>query len=214
MARPTRSAATAASSVVKSSQTTAPPTPPLTPLKREQGSSSTSSTLKAEDEKKPQASPNSAAADRKIATLRASLVSGPFPTWARPTPEEATTVAQLLATAHGYGTVPKSKGSTAAAYQEGSYGGCGNVANVLDALIRTVLSCNTSGRNSKAAHKALCEKYGKTNWKGILEAPKAELAETIRCGGLHERKAGIIQGVSRLLCIHLHAASTHTSSLL
>ena len=69
-------------------------------------------------------------------------------------------------------------------------------SNVLDALIRTVLSCNTSSRNSTAAHKAMVEAYGKNNFQALLDAPHAELAATIRCGGLHDRKAGIIQGVS------------------
>jgi len=76
-------------------------------------------------------------------------------------------------------------------------------SNVLDALIRTVLSCNTSSRNSTAAHKAMVEAYGKNNFQALLDAPHAELAATIRCGGLHDRKAGIIQGIlSRTLELH------------
>lgn len=71
--------------------------------------------------------------------------------------------------------------------------------NVLDALIRTVMSCNTSSKNSTAAHKAMCEVYGSKNFQALLDAPHAQLAEAIRCGGLHDRKARIIQGVSRLL---------------
>lgn len=81
-------------------------------------------------------------------------------------------------------------------------------ASVLDATVRTILSCNTSGANSRNAHKSLCETFGKNNWEAVLNAKQSELAESIKCGGLHENKAKTIQGVCAI-CLKLYVASVY-----
>ncbi|PWN50477.1 DNA glycosylase [Violaceomyces palustris] len=157
--------------------------------------------------------------DKKLASYRALIQASPFPDHHLPTPEEAERVAWLLGEHHGYRRESQG-GKGLPRYQspkeEGEkWGGCGDVASVLDATIRTVLSCNTSGRNSAAAHRSLTQRFGNRNWKAILEAPLEEVVESIRCGGLANNKAKTIQGILRdtqerygvLSLDHLHNAT-------
>ncbi len=67
----------------------------------------------------------------------------------------------------------------------------------LEVLVRGVLSQNTSDANSGSAFEALREHYD--GWDGIRCAPRTELEQIIRCGGLAGRKAATIQtALSRL----------------
>lgn len=153
-------------------------------------------------------------ADRKLLALRQSKEIEPFPKWVRPEPEECLMVAELLRIAHGYAEIPKLQPPNG----DDKYGGCGDVSDVLDALIRTVLSCNTTNKNSRAQHKSLCETFGKKNWQAILDAPHAQVAEALRCGGLHENKARVVQGIlqqtldkyGKFSLDHLHHADSAT----
>lgn len=186
-----------------------PPTPPRTPRVKKERESPGAAEGK---EGTPGSSYKTVAAlsDRKLASLRASLDAGPFPDWVRPTESECMEVAQILTRAHGYKTMPTKQPPRG----DDRYGGCGDVADVLDALVRTILSCNTSGSNSRAAHKSLCDTFGRCNWEAIVDAKHAAVAESIRCGGLHDNKARTIQGVlqqtrerhGKLSLDHLHQA--------
>lgn len=189
-----------------------PLAPPVTPrtTKRARPSSSASPEKRTKALKKEPRT----AAERKLASLRHSLATEPFPQWARPTPKEALQVAQILTEAHGYKSMPRKQPPKG----DDRYGGCGDVSDVLDAVVRTILSCNTSGSNSRAAHKSLCDTFGKCNWQAILDAKHADVAASIRCGGLHDNKARTIQGVLRqtleqhgtLSLNHLHGAEART----
>jgi endonuclease-3 len=57
----------------------------------------------------------------------------------------------------------------------------------LDQLIQTILSQNTSDRNSYAAFSSLKRKY--PSWESLMEASEDEIAETIKVGGLENIKA-------------------------
>lgn len=57
----------------------------------------------------------------------------------------------------------------------------------LDQLIQTILSQNTSDRNSYTAFLNLKRKY--PSWENLIEAPEDEIAETIKAGGLENIKA-------------------------
>lgn len=136
--------------------------------------------------------------ERKLASYKASISGSPFPDHPLPTAAEAERVAWILGDFHGYKresdggrglpkyTTPKG---------EDKWGGCGDVPSVLDATIRTVLSCNTSNRNSAAAHRSLTEHFGVQNWQLIHDSPESELVEAIRCGGLANNKAKTIKGI-------------------
>ena len=69
-------------------------------------------------------------------------------------------------------------------------GGCGARKLVLDALVGTILSQNTTDTNSRRAFAAL--KLAFPSWEAVRTAPVAALAEAIRCGGLADIKAGRI----------------------
>ncbi|CAD6888538.1 unnamed protein product [Tilletia controversa] len=168
-----------------------------------------------------------ALADRKLAALRTSLQQGPFPDWPLPTSEDAERVAWILGDFHGFSRPAGGSGADGLPkfvkredkikreQEKGErYGGCGDVPNVLDATVRTILSCNTSSRNSTAAHRSLVERYGKHNWQAVLDAPYEEVVETLRHGGLANTKARTIQNLLRdtkerygaLSLDHLHDA--------
>ncbi len=63
----------------------------------------------------------------------------------------------------------------------------------LDQLVLTVLSQNTSDRNSWQAYQALRMRF--PTWESVLATPAGEVAEAIRCGGLAGMKAGRIQEI-------------------
>jgi endonuclease-3 len=64
-----------------------------------------------------------------------------------------------------------------------------------DELISCILSQHTSDANSSRAFDRLKAKY--PIWEEAIAAPTEELADTIRCGGLADTKAGRIQEVLR-----------------
>lgn len=70
-----------------------------------------------------------------------------------------------------------------------------NQYSPMDELILTFLSQNTSDINSGRAFQALKARY--PTWQAVLAAPVGELAETIRGGGLAQRKAPRIQAALR-----------------
>jgi len=65
----------------------------------------------------------------------------------------------------------------------------------MEELVLTFLSQNTSDVNSGRAFQALRARY--PTWQAVLDAPTAELAETIRSGGLAQQKAPRIQSALR-----------------
>lgn len=65
----------------------------------------------------------------------------------------------------------------------------------LDELVLTVQSQHTSDLNSERAFAALRARY--PTWDEVVRAPTAELADTIRSGGLANTKAARIQAILR-----------------
>ncbi|KAK0563158.1 hypothetical protein OC844_002341 [Tilletia horrida] len=240
-ARKNTSAAAAASSSAALPTPSPSPTKPqkattATPRKRglrsgrnkEVPDSPERSPKKVKKESSGAASPSKASlSERKLASLRASLQQSPFPDWPLPTAADAERVAWLLGEFHGF-TRPaggsgadglpkyvKKEDKIKREEERGMrYGGCGDVPNVLDAAIRTVLSCNTSNRNSTAAHRSLVERFGKHNWQAVMDAPYEDVVDALRCGGLANTKARTIQNMLRetkerygvLSLDHLHDA--------
>ncbi|NJO83112.1 MAG: endonuclease III [Blastochloris sp.] len=67
----------------------------------------------------------------------------------------------------------------------------------LDELILTILSQNTSDRNSGRAFRMLRAKYA--TWEEVMDAPTQELYETIKPAGLGNIKAPRIQNTLRAI---------------
>ena len=135
--------------------------------------------------------PLSASALKKQSLYTAARAAGtPFPQWARPTPDEAQEVCDLLGSVHGVPERPK-----VLVDREDAPAGCGQVPSVLDALVRTILSQNTSSRNSTAAKQSMDQAYGRAGYRAVLDGGEAKLEEAIRCGGLAKNKSKAIMGV-------------------
>jgi len=64
---------------------------------------------------------------------------------------------------------------------------------VIDEIIATVLSQHTSDRNSGRAFAQL--KAAFPAWEQVLDAPRALVADAIRCGGIADQKARRIQQI-------------------
>ncbi|KAF5357108.1 hypothetical protein D9756_006831 [Leucocoprinus leucothites] len=74
---------------------------------------------------------------------------------------------------------------------------CGSVPNVIEAVVGTILSQNTSGKNCTRAKNGLDEAFGRNNFEAIANARKEEVVDAIRTGGLANKKADMIQGLLR-----------------
>lgn len=123
----------------------------------------------------------------------------PFPEWARPTPEECEEVNKLLSSVHGQIIPP-----TTIPAPSLTVTGCGEVPCVLDALIRTLLSGATTGKNSAMAFNGLVQRFGileegvgkgSVNWDAVRQAPLEDVFEAIKRGGLADIKSKHLKGI-------------------
>ncbi|PKX95929.1 endonuclease III domain-containing protein [Aspergillus novofumigatus IBT 16806] len=123
----------------------------------------------------------------------------PYPEWARPTPEECEEVNRLLSNVHGE-VIPPTKIPEPSL----TVTGCGEVPSVLDALIRTLLSGATTGRNSALAFDGLVRRFGileegigkgSVNWDAVRQAPLKDVFEAIKRGGLADIKSKKIKAI-------------------
>ncbi|KAM0754212.1 DNA glycosylase [Meredithblackwellia eburnea MCA 4105] len=130
----------------------------------------------------------------KVAKVEAIMRGSLWPQLERPTPQECQEVHDLLSEVHGKPSRP-----ARLVDRENAPAGCGEVPNVLDALVRTILSQNTTSANSTAAKQALDLKYGRANYRAVLNGTVTELAETIKTGGLQGTKSKCIHGLLRVL---------------
>ena len=130
-------------------------------------------------------------ASKKLKLLADHSVCSPFPGFLHPSTEDVWTVYALLAS-HTPGGAPvhntSSPGSNSAMT-------CGHTSNVIDALIGTILSQNTSSANSSAAKRSLDSVFGQgePGFEKMANADRQTIADAIRSGGLANRKAKIIQ---------------------
>ena len=124
----------------------------------------------------------------------------PFPNYLHPTPDECYKVAKLLRKAHPNcrprpKTIPEPSQIVA---------GCGEVPSILDALIRTLLSAATNGRNSSNAYQGMVKRYGNretgvgkgsVDYNAVRLAPQAALEKAIASGGLAKNKSKNIKAI-------------------
>ena len=124
----------------------------------------------------------------------------PYPNYARPTPEECHEVVRLLSKLHGK---PATRPATIPPPSL-DVSGCGEVPSVLDALVRTRLSANTTNKNSSTAFQGLVKRFGtlkegvgkgSVDWNAVRIAPQKEVFLAIERGGLADRKSKDIQAI-------------------
>ncbi|KAL0489747.1 ROS1 [Acrasis kona] len=132
---------------------------------------------------------STALAKRKLKQLNEFSGKTPFPDWEKPTAQQCEEVNSALGKMHGLPKRPKEL------KENDQYAACGSTPNVLNALVSTILSQNTTNANSTKAKASLDFTFGKMNWKAIAEAPTDDVADSIRSGGLAKTKAKRIQKI-------------------
>jgi endonuclease-3 len=149
--------------------------------------------------------------DRKLQSLTKNTSGSIFPTFLHPTPIESKLAHSILQKLHGEKVRP------AQVVASKSRAGCGDSPSVLDALVRTILSQNTSDINSTRAKLSMDEAYGGSDeWELIAEGGQDKLEAAIRCGGLSAVKSKVIINILQqtkdkygsYTLDHLHDAST------
>jgi endonuclease III len=126
----------------------------------------------------------------------------PYPDYEHPTREECKEVVRLLEKVHGKVNVPKAIPPPSL-----DVAGCGEVPSVLDALIRTRLSANTTNKNSSTAFQGLVSRFGtlkegigkgSVDWDAVRRAPQKDVFKAIERGGLADRKSKDIQAIIQI----------------
>jgi endonuclease III len=123
----------------------------------------------------------------------------PFPQHPKPTPEDCEEVHRLLSELHGEVKPPEIISPPSM-----DVTGCGEVPDLLDALLRTLLSASTTARNANLALKGLQNKFGlresgigkgSVNWEAVHEATLDEVINSIKSGGLAKIKGSNIKKI-------------------
>ncbi|KAK7330449.1 hypothetical protein VNO77_24643 [Canavalia gladiata] len=125
---------------------------------------------------------------------RTDNIKDPFPSHSRPTPQECEAVRDTLLALHDfppelakYRKVQPTDETTQLEPPE----------TVLDGLVRTVLSQNTTEANSQRAFTSLKSSF--PTWEHVLTAESKDVENAIRCGGLAPTKTSCIKNVLRCL---------------
>lgn len=127
----------------------------------------------------------------------------PYPNWPHPTPEECEEVKRVLSKEHGEVKQPKTIPLPSL-----TVSGCGEVPSVLDALIRTLLSANTTNTNSSRAFAGLVAKFGvlqegigkgSVDWNKVRLADDQDVFQAIERGGLAKVKTKYIKSILQMV---------------
>lgn len=139
---------------------------------------------------RPQAAKAAELQARKLKAYAQFAHQSPFPDFSRPTPAECKQAHRILASLHGERVRP------AQVVAPTNRSGCGDSSSVLDALVRTILSQNTSDRNSTRAKMSMDKVYGGSDkWDSIVEGGQAKLQKAIESGGLSVQKSKAILAI-------------------
>ncbi|OAG01334.1 DNA glycosylase, partial [Paraphaeosphaeria sporulosa] len=147
---------------------------------------------------------------KKLQAYFTNAGQSPFPTFKHPTRDEAKLAHRILASMHGERTRPKE------VIASKDRAGCGDSPSVLDALVRTILSQNTSDKNSTRAKQSMDEVYGGSDqWDAIVAGGESKLQKAIQSGGLSVVKSKVIISILKqakakygeYTLDHLHRAS-------
>ncbi|EXB42063.1 Protein ROS1 [Morus notabilis] len=140
--------------------------------------------------------------NKKSSAKRAPPISGlsevakdPYPTHQWPTPDQCRAVRDDLLALHGFpqefAKYRRQKPTTDNGEESESK------ESVLDGLVMTVLSQNTTEANSQRAFASLKSAF--PTWEQVLNADSKCIEDAIRCGGLAPKKASCIKNTLRSL---------------
>ena len=130
----------------------------------------------------------------------------PFPTHVEPTPEACEEATRLLLDHHAKTPEERAKFQPPEKIPPPSMdvAGCGEVPDLLDAILRTLLSAATSSNNSNLALKGLKKRFGVRkstdgnawiNWDVVRLAEVSDIEEAIKSGGLAAMKSKNIKKI-------------------
>lgn len=134
----------------------------------------------------------------------------PFPDWPHPTPEEAQIVHDLLLTEIPDERKPSIVQPDTIPPPSEQVAGCGQVPSILDALIRTLLSAATTGKNSSSSFQGLIKNFGletkglgkgSVDWNAVRLAPQKDVFKAIESGGLADSKSKNIKAILEMVYI-------------
>lgn len=123
----------------------------------------------------------------------------PFPDHAKPTPEDCEQVNRLLSALHGEVKPPDVIPPPSIEVT-----GCGEVPDLLDAILRTLLSASTTANNANLSLQGLKDKFhiresgigkGSINWEAVHKADLNEVIDAIKSGGLAKVKGTNIKKI-------------------
>ena len=168
-----------------------------TPIKKNAGNRDS----KPRSNEKPK-KPRTPRTPKPLKTNEYGLTPGvsPFPDYSHPTPKECYEVHRILKEHH-----PDCKGRPNAIPPPSQVvAGCGQVPSILDALIRTLLSAATTGKNSNSAYQGMVTRYGSAtkgvgkgsvDYNAVRLAPQSDLEAAIASGGLAKAKSKNIKAI-------------------
>ena len=104
----------------------------------------------------------------KKSSAKVALDREPFPEFIRPSHDECAYAVDALSSLHGLPLKDEVK------------------MTVLDSLVRTILSQNTTDKTSRQAFSNLKATF--RSWKAVLQANSKDIEDSIRIGGLAEAK--------------------------
>ncbi|KAM2076178.1 hypothetical protein ACFX1T_038956 [Malus domestica] len=145
--------------------------------------------------------PKSATKSAKTANPFKATAKDPYPNHPRPTREECLSVRDELLAFHGFPEefAEYRKQRLMALETDGAMNSepSDRKESVLDGLVRTLLSQNTTEVNSQKAFASLKSAF--PTWEDVLGADSNSIENAIRCGGLARTKTSCIKNMLRCL---------------
>ncbi|KAM7475562.1 hypothetical protein LguiB_022805 [Lonicera macranthoides] len=139
-----------------------------------------------------------------IPSAISNIINEPYPEYPRPTPEECLFVRDDLMSLHGFpkqfAKYQRKQQNSSKSEPPGGEDDGGSpcpVESVLDGLVSTILSQNTTETNSQRAFASLKSAF--PNWEDVLGAESKCIEDAIRCGGLAPTKASCIKNMLNCL---------------
>ena len=130
---------------------------------------------------------------KKLKSYSQFATASPYPDFLRPTAAECKLARRILERQHGERERPTTGPSNLAPTDAA---GCGASPSVLDALVRTILSQNTSSANSTRAKRSMDAEYGGSDqWEAIAAGGQERLQRAIEGGGLAAVKSRVILSI-------------------
>ncbi|CAA3002648.1 DNA glycosylase At3g47830 [Olea europaea subsp. europaea] len=127
-----------------------------------------------------------------------ATIQEPYPDYPRPTPEECLAVRDDLLSLHGFPREfikYRNQRLQNSSINNGEI--CDNKETVLDGLVQTILSQNTTEVNSGKAFVSLKNAF--PTWDDVLAAESRCFEDAIRCGGLAPTKSSCIKNILKCL---------------